>query len=360
MSVKLRTKILKNGNKSYYLDIYHQGKRKYDFLGIEIIAKPKGAIQKKTNKNNIELAERIRANTEAEILNGKYKFTPKFVEKTDFFVWAIDYIDKTYQNSINREFKAVVEHLKNYTGETTLSMKTIDTDLLEGFQNYLRNESGLNNSTPSQYFAKLKTLIKIAAKKGYIQNDPAKDIRNIKEPAKAKCWLSFDEIQILENTPCKTPDIKNSFLFSCNTGLRHIDLFNLTWNDINLTEKNISIEQQKTGEPLIINLNNNALHYLGEKQNPGAKVFPALKNSSTDNAKLKAWVKQSGITKHISYHVSRHSFATNCLYYGSDALTVSKLLGHTSLKYVMVYVKIVESLKSKAVNNLPETKKSGK
>lgn len=360
MSVKLRTKILRNGNEKYYLDIYHNGQRKYEFTGIEIIANPQNPIEKKSNKDNIKLANQIRANKEAELLNGKYKFVPTFVEKTDFFVWANQYTTNRYNGSTLRDYTAVLEHLKKHTDLSVLQMKGIDKQLITDFQEYLINDSGLSYSTPYQYFAKFKTIIKVAIEKSLLDSNLLNGIKNESVKAKSKVWLNFDEIQLLENTECKTPDIKNAFLFSCNTGLRHIDLFNLTWNDIDLAANTLTIKQQKTGEPLIINLNNNALHYIGEKQNHDKKVFPGLRNISTDNEKLSTWVKKAGINKHVTFHVSRHSFATNCLYYGSDALTVAKLLGHTSLKYVAVYVKIVESLKSKAVNNLPETKKSGK
>ena len=69
---------------------------------------------------------------------------------------------------------------------------------------------------------------------------------------------------------------------------------------------------------------------------------------------LKQWAKEAGINKDLTFHVARHSFATNLLTYKTDILTVSKLLGHTTLKHTQIYAKIVDSLKISAVNNLPE------
>lgn len=68
---------------------------------------------------------------------------------------------------------------------------------------------------------------------------------------------------------------------------------------------------------------------------------------------LKAWTKKAEINKKITWHCARHSFATNIIFYGSDLNSASSLLGHNSFKYTQRYVRVVESLKEKAVQNLP-------
>ena len=65
---------------------------------------------------------------------------------------------------------------------------------------------------------------------------------------------------------------------------------------------------------------------------------------------LKPWVKAAGITKHVTYHVSRHTFATMLLTLGADLYTVSKILGHQSIRMTEVYAKIVDKKKIETMN----------
>lgn len=67
---------------------------------------------------------------------------------------------------------------------------------------------------------------------------------------------------------------------------------------------------------------------------------------------LPIWLKAAGITKHITFHCFRHTFATLQLLYGTDIVTVSKLLGHKNLQTTMIYVKIVDSLKREASHRI--------
>ena len=68
------------------------------------------------------------------------------------------------------------------------------------------------------------------------------------------------------------------------------------------------------------------------------------------NVCLKPWAVKAGITKHFTFHTARHTFATMMLTLGADLYTVSKLLGHTSVKMTQVYAKIVNKKKDDAVN----------
>jgi site-specific recombinase XerD len=69
---------------------------------------------------------------------------------------------------------------------------------------------------------------------------------------------------------------------------------------------------------------------------------------------MQTWVAQAAITKKVTFHTSRHSFACLALENGVDIFTVSKLLGHSRLETTLVYSKILDSKKREAVNKLPE------
>ena len=68
---------------------------------------------------------------------------------------------------------------------------------------------------------------------------------------------------------------------------------------------------------------------------------------------LRTWTKEAGISKHITWHCARHTFATNILKNGADVRVVSDLLGHSSLKYVEIYTRAIDKKKIQAVNSLP-------
>lgn len=115
------------------------------------------------------------------------------------------------------------------------------------------------------------------------------------------------------------------------------------------------IDQQKTGKPVIIDLNNTAKKMIGEPGDPKALVFD-LPTPDGSNKTLGAWVKRAGIDKHITWHYGRHSFAVNLLTSKArpDIKTVSSTLEHTSLKHTEKYTRVVDGLKKKADNSLPD------
>ena len=71
------------------------------------------------------------------------------------------------------------------------------------------------------------------------------------------------------------------------------------------------------------------------------------------NLQLKVWMKNTGIEKNLSFHVSRHTFATLALTQGIDIYTVSKLLGHSKIQTTEIYAKIIDQKKKDAMNSLP-------
>jgi integrase len=148
--------------------------------------------------------------------------------------------------------------------------------------------------------------------------------------------------------------LKRAFLFSCFTGLRWCDVIKLKWEDVQFTGDRVFIryKQKKTGSHEVIDLNQNALRYLGEKQLDGHKVFRGLTYSDYLNSRLLFWVKDAGISKHITFHCARHTFATLLLTKDIDIYTVSKLLGHRNLKTTQIYGKVIDRKRIDAVKVL--------
>lgn len=126
----------------------------------------------------------------------------------------------------------------------------------------------------------------------------------------------------------------------------------LRWKDI-IEEKgkaHIELRQQKTGKAIYLPLSQQAQKYLPQtKGEPDARVFEVMPTVSNFDHVLKTWSKAAGITKRVSYHVSRHAFATMTLTMGADIYTASQLLGHSDVEVTQVYAKIVNKKKIEAV-----------
>jgi site-specific recombinase XerD len=105
-----------------------------------------------------------------------------------------------------------------------------------------------------------------------------------------------------------------------------------------------------------LDIGEQAKSFMGEMGELEERVFVGLKYSAYMNVELSKWVMRAGITKDITYHCSRHTFAVLQLNLGTDIFTVSKLLGHTHLKTTQVYAKIVDEKKKEAMNVIPNIK----
>ena len=96
-----------------------------------------------------------------------------------------------------------------------------------------------------------------------------------------------------------------------------------------------------------------ALPYMGTPGQPFEKVFVGLKYSAYMNVALTNWMMKAGITKHITFHCARHTFAVLQRTHNTDIYTLSKLLGHSEVKTTQIYAKIIDEKKREAINRIP-------
>ena len=87
-------------------------------------------------------------------------------------------------------------------------------------------------------------------------------------------------------------------------------------------------------------------------QDKDERVFKGLKYSAWHNLKLQQWMMRAGISKTITFHCARHTYATLQLSAGTDIYTVSKLLGHRELKTTQIYAKVIDRQKKEAANRI--------
>jgi site-specific recombinase XerD len=103
---------------------------------------------------------------------------------------------------------------------------------------------------------------------------------------------------------------------------------------------------------LTLPIGKQAVSLLGERGDPGEEVFPGLIVNSYYNKYLLQWFTRAEITKNVTFHSFRHTFATLQLSEGTDIYTVSKLLGHHNIKTTAIYAKVVDKMKQDAVNRI--------
>lgn len=114
----------------------------------------------------------------------------------------------------------------------------------------------------------------------------------------------------------------------------------------------IRFRQKKTKGAETLPISKQDFSLLGEPQDKDERVFKGLKYSAWHNLKLQQWMMRAGISKTITFHCARHSYATLQLSAGTDIYTVSKLLDHRELKTTQIYAKVIDQQKKEAANRI--------
>ena len=365
--VTLRTKPVSKGRQSYYLDIYKDGQRKYEFLKLYLVPATNEAA-KIQNANTEQAAKAIRNQRELEIIQGKGGLAPVSNSKLLLLDWMEEYRKMKLATGQSNEralsVDKVITHLKAYAGEKT-KLSAVDSDFCKGFVAYLGNATSgkhtqnpkpLASSTANAYFQLFTSALNEAVRQKKIAANPVLYLsREDKKPIKAeksnRTFLTIEEVKQLAATDFKNESIKQAFLFACFTGLRISDIRNLTWG--NIVERNgsffVTITMQKTREPLTIKLNKQAAKWL-PKKNATKEVFDLPVYNAIINDNLKRWAKKAGIEKSLCFHMSRHTFATMELTLGADLYVVSKLLGHNDVSVTQIYADIINKKREEAVD----------
>lgn len=371
MKVFLRQrKQTKKGTISLYLEIYKgtsqmpDGKTKpirdYEYLNLYLIDNPSNPIDKQQNKENLKLAESIKAKRELEIKNGVYGFTNDFKKNTNFIEYFKSLVNKKESKGNLGNWYSTLIHLENFAGSNA-TFKDIDLQFSERFKEYLnkakkKDGKPLSNNSKASYFAKFRACLNEAVKEKIIISNPAIETGNFKAIESQREYLTLDEVKKLVQTECRYDVLKRAFLFSCLTGLRWSDINNLAWKDVQKIDNNwrVHFKQQKTKGQQYLDINQQARDLMKEVGDPSERVFIGLKYSDYFNVALQMWVLKAGISKQITFHCARHTFAVLQLTLGTEIYTLSKMLGHSELKTTQIYAKIVDEKIKEAVNKIPD------
>jgi Site-specific recombinase XerD len=207
------------------------------------------------------------------------------------------------------------------------------------------------------YLGYFTTILNAAVREDIIADNPMLKIApddRVKVPESKREYLSLDELRAMIETPCYREDVKRAYLFSCFCGLRIGDIERLKWKDLTKdgNQWRATIVMQKTTTPLYLPLSEEAMRWLPERGEAGDNdiIFNTLPTQECGSIHLKEWAKSAGVTKKITYHTARHTFATMMLTLGADIYTTSKLLGHSKVTTTQIYAKIIDPKKVETVN----------
>jgi integrase/recombinase XerD len=352
MSVTLRKRKNSDGSISLLLDIYHDGKRSYEFLKDLKLTKPANPADRQTNKENLQLAERICTKRAQELSASDYQMITETGKNTIITEWMQSFIVK-YKKKDLRNMHGALNRFQDFLIEEKkqgLTFGKLSVIIISDFQDFLRAHS--KGEGAASYFARFKKMIKAAYRQKLLQANPAAEVPTKQGKAKRRDTLTLEEIQRLATTPTDSSEVRRAFLFTCMTGLAWVDVKLLKWN--NISEGVMTISRKKLseeGEPVMINLNDAAMKLIG---NPGKKnefVFD-LPTANGANKTLKSLVNRAGIRKKITWHNGRHSFGTNLMFFGTDLLVASSLLGHSTLRHTQRYMKAANELKQRATDKI--------
>lgn len=303
---------------------------------------------------------------ESEIAAQNERAQCNFIE---FFKQEIDRRHKVNSDSIRINWNRVYELLKLFAKCDVIPFGNIDLKLIEDFKQFMltapqggKKKGTVSRNTAATYFSIFKAALKQAFVDGYLTIDLAAKAKGIPEQESRREYLTIEELNTLGATECESPIIKRAALFSALTGMRHVDIQKLKWKEIVRDGEHwrVNFTQQKTKGVEYTPISDQAYELCGDRLDDNRLVFEGLPAPSWISKPLARWIKAAGITKHITFHCSRHTFATLQLTNGTDIYTVSKMLGHTNVRTTQIYTKVVDAKKETAADaikiniNLPE------
>ncbi len=280
-----------------------------------------------------------------------------------------NWTDSTYE-----KFAAVKTHLTNFN--SNLTFEVLDDSNLTEYVNYLRDKKDLRNSTIGKQIGFLKWFLRWAFKKGHHNNNAFETFKpKLKNTKKKVIFLTWEELNKLRDyqipiTKQYLERVRDVFLFTCFTGLRYSDVFNLKTSDIK--DNHIEITTVKTADSLIIELNNHSksiLEKYKEVHFENNKVLPVITNQKM-NEYLKELAELAEINepvgetyykgnqridevipKHalLGTHAGRRTFICNALSLGIPPQVVMKWTGHSDYKAMKPYIDIADNIKASAM-----------
>lgn len=288
------------------------------------------------------------------IFLGKNKVKTTFVEFYDKYLEDIKaQVGAGKSIALYHKYSAARSHFVNFLhakyGRKDLMPGELTHLIIHDFEIYLKTVVSLKSNSATKTLKFFKTVVIFAQKCGVMTHDPFLNHHFHLEPVD-RGFLTDEEIQRIMQKDFEIPRlemVRDVFIFSCFCGLAYIDVAHLTQENIITLDNRpwIIINRQKTNVqsniPLLEIPQMILDKYKGKTKDN--RLLPVLSNQKI-NAYLKEIADLCGIKKRLSYHTSRHTFATTVTLANDVALqNVSKMLGHSSTRMTQHYARVLDN-----------------
>jgi len=279
------------------------------------------------------------------------KFSFDFMRRSEpFFTWKTIKVYKT-------TFKLLIEHFGD------LQLAELTTRMIE---DYL-----LMRATKVSIFAARRDLICLSAsfnkavKDNYLLKNPCQGIKRFKLPEVQPKFYSKEDLEKLLAVMNDNEDMRDAVIFSVNSGLRQMEMITLTWNQVNLIDRIVVLDNAshitKTKRIRSIPLNPDAYEIIEKrslKRIEGIEYVFTINSKMIDpnrlTQKFKKYVYAAKINSKLNWHALRHTFASWLVQSGVSIYVVSKLLGHSNVQTTEIYSHLRRDDFINAVNQITQ------
>ncbi len=354
ISFKRRNYVNKRGLSPIYLVITSQGKRIRKQLDLKVFPEDwddkKQRFKKKAPQSEIHNIELT--NIESKINNihfmykqeGRELTIEKLAEElenqspsTDFIAFIRFHLEKQRFSLKKGSFKkeeSRIRKMKEF--KETWNFNEMNLEFIDNYVHFMSNEKRNNQNTISSNIKTLKKYFHLARRYGIRLQFDIEDVKTKNVPSN-RTNLNINEVNALLdlyryknlNDRLKLP--LGYFLFCCFTGIRLNEVKKVSRRDIDLGR--IEIISEKTGKKQVLTLNNTAVEIASY-----SKLFVHFMSDQRMNDYIREACNICSIKKKVTFHVSRHTFATNFLRKGGKVEDLKVLLNHSDIKTTMLYV----------------------
>lgn len=263
---------------------------------------------------------------------------------------------RDYAPATVTRYKTIAKHVQAFIEyqykNTDIYLSQLNHKFITDFEFYLKTVRHCGHNATIKYIRNMKKVVRIAIANNWMDKDPFVQYKASLESVERN-FLSAEEIEAIEDkefTIARLAEIRDIFIFSCYTGLAYADVWKLTPEQITIGidgEKWIHTYRTKTKVRSNIPLLPKAIEILERyKKHPecvySGRLLPVRSNQKM-NAYLKEVADLCGITKELTFHIARHTFATTVTLTNNVPIeSVSSMLGHKSIKTTQIYAKVVE------------------
>ncbi|MBL7472230.1 site-specific integrase [Robertkochia sediminum] len=275
-------------------------------------------------------------------------------------------VGKDFSFRTLQRYKTTKSHLTEFIKAEynleDMSVKRVELTFINAFIYFLKTEKDLAHNSAMKYLAYFKKIVRICYANGWIDQDPFYNFK-VRLQQKEREFLTRKELVSIiqkEFRYKRLEQVRDLFIFSCYTGLSYSDVCKLTPDDIVLGidgDQWLRVKRTKTGTisniPLL-EMAQEIIEKYRDQELPNNALLPHSSNQKT-NSFLKEIAVLCGITKDLTFHMARHTFATTVtLANGVPIESVSKMLGHRSIKTTQHYAKIIDRKLGEDVGLLKE------